>query len=1253
MVSKRGSSTCIWARSLFNRLRSHASFSCNQTFATFLTPLKVNTYFALWVCFLLLSLPAHSTNGYDFKFKRLNLGSLTLDESHIGAISKITQDRHGFMWFGGEDGVARYDGRSVKIYKAKAGELGAISDNRILDIEIDLNNVMWVATANGLNSYNEATDTFTIYDADTEKKDWFSNNYITQLAIAPDNSLIIGTGSGVSVFNQERDAFSSLPVMPSKEILALLVDRENRLWVGAEGKITSLNLDSNKTISFNLNEHEDGDVEPYSLFEDSQGFLWIGTLGGGINRLDPQREKLERFESGGVGIGSGVDLNSGVVSEFAEFENGNIVAAFDGKGMLLFERTTDSFSFVTHNPMDLNSLSSNQLEYVFVDKQQNLWVGAFTGEINILNRTSNAFKNYSSQLVNTSVLSIEQTKDGYVWVGTEGGLNRLDPNSGSFKSYTHDPKNSNSLAANPVLALQKDEKDNLWVGTWSGGLHYFNRSNDKFTRFLGAVKTDLASKNDFSKKLNDKYVWDLHKDLEGNIWVGTQREGLRYYDEKNQKFVQFTSDIDDSQTLSWNFVRKIIHTRENNLWVGTVSGLNYFDQKNQTFTRYYHDQEDPGSIGSAGAIALLLHSSGDLWVGTEGGGISVRKEGQNRFTRISERDGLPSMTVSTLVEDSEGNVWAGTLNGMVKINSENTKDITVFKTQDGLATNFFNRDASLFSVDGNIYMGGVGGVSIFDPKTLKRYKPNVEIVVTDFKINHVSLPYGESPLSSAPHLVKDIQLKFNQNAFSFKFSVLDFSGSALNEYAYRLVGYDDDWNFVGRENMANYTNLDPGEYVFEVKGVSTDKKWSTETKQIRITIDTPLWKTWWAYMLYLGVFCLVLYFVYVVQYHRIELRKQTELNRNLIELDNIKDSFLASTTHELRTPLNGVIGITEYLISSVSSGRNPKDLLHKLEIISLSGKRLSNLVNDILDSSKLRANKLELIKQEFSLFAVVETVFHIVKYLVAGKDIVLINNVPKEFPLAFGDENRIQQVFFNLVSNAIKFTDHGSISVDVVEKEHFIEVSVEDTGIGVEKKSIKKMFAPYSQLEAAGNRRLGGTGLGVPLTKALIELHDGDLTVSSEVGVGTRFTFTLPKIKKEINSHLSSDNRALDGNGRRVLIVDDDMVNRMILSELLKKLNFTVEEATSGKEVLSKIQEKKVDIVLMDIHMPGQSGWEVCQVLRKELKIEVPVIFLSGNSSQQDLTKSLEVGGQALIGKPISFDKLRLALGQYIFNVKS
>ncbi|VUD59196.1 Sensory/regulatory protein RpfC [Thalassocella blandensis] len=1212
----------------------------------------------LWAC----TMPAIATiTNHDFKFERLRISDFTLDESHIGAIHKVVQDRHGFIWIGGEDGIARYDGDNVKIYKHSEDDPDSISDNRILDIEFDHHDNMWVATGRGLNRYNEDEDSWDIFLKETGNDNSLLVNYVTQIEITANNILLLGTGVGLQYFDPRQHLFTVLPLptLTSKEVLAMEIDQSGAAWIGTSSGLTAVNLRSEQVVHY---QHDPSDSNSlshndiYSLFEDSEQRLWIGTLGGGLNRLDTERKIFTHFSE------LGNDLEKNVASAFAGYGNGNVVITFNGMGALFYDFALDRFSSIVNDPSDPDSVSSNQLEAAFVDKQQNLWLGAFTGELNILNRSNNVFRNFTAKastenrLIHNSVLAVEQTDDGYVWIGTEGGLSRLDPKTNRFKSYTYSENNYHGLRANPVLALQKDAKDNLWIGTWSGGLHYFDRSQNIFYSFLSESQAhyqdltiELPYRHMRNITLDDKYIWDIHLDNNNTLWLGTQREGLRFYDETKGQFVQYLPDNDNESSLSWNFVRKIVNDKDNNLWIGTVSGLNFFDRDKQQFTRFYNVPENPVSLSAASAINLLMHSNNSLWVGTEGGGINVLRSGDHRFTRIGENNGLPSMTISSMVEDRNGFVWAGTLNGLAKIHPTDFNDITVFKTHDGIVTNFFNRDASVLTQSGEIYLGGIGGLSAFNPQTLKKYQPDVDIVITDFKINHATIPAGTAPLTSAPYLTTKMSLRHDQNAFTFNFSILDFSDSSLNEYAYRLKGYDKDWNFVGNVDLANYTNLDPGDYVFEVMGISTNKKWQTPSKSINIHIARPPWQSWWAYLGY-GVIALsLLYFIYLTQVHRIELRKQTELNKTLMELDDIKDTFLANTTHELRTPLNGIIGIAEYLTGAVASGRNPRDLLQKLEVISLSGKRLSNLVNDILDCSKLQANKLDLIKTDINLHALVDNVFHIVKYLVAGKNVTLINSVPENLPRLYADENRIQQVLLNLVGNAIKFTDSGSITILAIENEHDFEISVADTGIGVEKENIENMFIPYAQVASAGIRRRGGTGLGVPLTKALIELHNGKLSVDSELGVGTKFTFTLPKYVTRGNNFVRVEESDLDihGRGKKVLIADDDMVSRMVLVQFLRKLEFKVDEASSAKELIHLAINNQYDLIIMDIHMPGQNGLDACRYLRKDVKFENPVLFLSGNSSQEDIDNCIAAGGQMLIPKPITLDKLTNTLARF------
>ncbi|MCJ8268581.1 MAG: ATP-binding protein [Psychrosphaera sp.] len=506
---------------------------------------------------------------------------------------------------------------------------------------------------------------------------------------------------------------------------------------------------------------------------------------------------------------------------------------------------------------------------------------------------------------------------------------------------------------------------------------------------------------------------------------------------------------------------------------------------------------------------------------------------------------------------------------------------------------------------------------------------------------------------------------------TFEFAALHFMYPQSNQYAYMLKGQDKDWIYTDAKNRrATYGNLSAGDYIFRVKAGNRDGYWNEQDKSLKITVKPPPWLTWWAYLIYALLIASMLYAAFFVYAQQQKLRGQKQknhdeqaLNQRLKQLDKLKDEFLANTSHELRTPLNGIIGLTESLIDGIG-GPQSKTSLANLSMVVASGKRLSNLVNDILDFSKLKNHNLTLNIQSIDLYSMTEVVLTLSRPLVGQKNIELINSVKKDSPGVLADENRLVQILHNLVGNAIKFTEAGKITVSAVTSDEGIDISVTDTGIGIDKKHFATLFESFEQIEGDAQREQSGTGLGLSVSKQLVELHGGTIAVESELGKGSTFSFntlanqTIARLhcfesdefeNAEIeNSWVETDEPETvhtgpaTGKQYRILLVDDEPVNRQVLNNHLSMQNYELIEAPGGHEALKAIdKDGPFDLILLDVMMPQISGYEVCSKLRETYAAnDLPVIFLTAKNQVTDMVQSFAVGANDYLTKPVSKQEL-------------
>ncbi|MCP4613867.1 MAG: response regulator, partial [Planctomycetes bacterium] len=709
------------------------------------------------------------------------------------------------------------------------------------------------------------------------------------------------------------------------------------------------------------------------------------------------------------------------------------------------------------------------------------------------------------------------------------------------------------------------------------------------------------------------------------------------------------------------------------LWIGTYNGLNKFDQNKETFTHYLPQANNPNSLCSNHVISMVENTDGKLWIGTARGLNSFDRKAET-FACYREKDGLPNGTIYGILNDDKGNLWLSTNKGLAKFNPK-TKTSTNYDQKDGLQSNEFSHGANYKDSAGRMYFGGINGFNEFHPDNIRDNTYIPPVLITDFMLFNKSVEVAKTGMESDEfqlrqhiNFTEDIILDYTDYIFAFDFSVLNYTQSAKNQFAYKLEGFDKDWVETDyRHRRVTYTDLSHGDYIFKAKGSNDDGYWNQDGASIKLTILPPPWLTWWAYSLYtLAVLALILWFIQSqrkkVKQKQKELDREKQVSARLRQLDKLKNEFLANTSHEIRTPLNGIIGIAESLVDGMEEWSSEK-IRSNLGMIASSGKRLSSLVNDILDFSKMQHRTLELAKAPVDLYAITNVVLTTSKMLLGDKDLKLVNDIDTNISSVNADENRLQQIMYNIIGNAIKFTETGSVTVSAIAKEDNMEVSVADTGIGIPKEKIARVFESFEQAEGGTARVYGGTGLGLAVTKQLVELHGGEIWVETTEGKGSTFFFTLP-ISGENASKLKAEEQPVSKvqlleptitdspmenppkieniepaeGDFNILIVDDDPVNLQVLENHLSLQHYKITQALNGPEAIKLIEgDQTFDLILLDIMMPKMSGYEVTEMLRdSHAAHELPIIFLTAKNQVDDLITGFAAGGNDYLTKPVA-----------------
>ncbi len=727
---------------------------------------------------------------------------------------------------------------------------------------------------------------------------------------------------------------------------------------------------------------------------------------------------------------------------------------------------------------------------------------------------------------------------------------------------------------------------------------------------------------------------------------------------------------------TYEFVQAIVQDAQGIFWLGTMKGLLRLDPATSDWTHYANKPEDPRSL-SADVIFCLLNDPKDaniLWVGTNGGGLDRFDKRTGQFTRFSTADGLPNNVIYGLLADNDGQLWMSTNKGIANFDPH-THAVRSFDASDGLQGDEFNRYAYCKAADGTLFFGGVNGFNYFRPEQLRPDTLPAVVHITDIKLTNRSIAFGAegSPLTNPTHLARELVFAYREAAMiTFEFATMEFSEPEEHRYQYKLDGFDTDWIMGGTDRSAVYTNLDPGTYTFHVRGDNRDGLWDTEGTALQLTVMPPWYRTWWFYAL-----CVLSVGGGVVLYIRSLTRQKQHLEITVAtrtaelvkakeraeQSERVKQQFLANMSHEIRTPVNAISGMSTVLRRKEHL---PAQQEH-LDAIATSSEALLGIVNEILDLSKIEAGKLQMEKVRMEPRAVIHGVLEVMRYRAEEKGLKLDATIANDVPATvLGDPVRLQQVLMNLVGNAIKFTERGSVRITLDVQERLTDAvmlccTVTDTGIGIAPERLPRVFDEFTQAESDHTRRFGGTGLGLTICKRLVEMQGGTINAASTPDEGSTFTIIIPYALDQTVSAAGGDGanaqhvtrqHVTDLSGLRILLVEDNKLNVLVAREELSDAitGVVVDVAVNGKLALDLLQENNYDIILMDVQMPVMDGYEATRVIRAmpNGKSRIPILAMTANVMQAEVQQCLDAGMDGFVPKPFRQEELVEAMRQVL-----
>ena len=1196
----------------------------------------------------------------------------------------IYKDSRGFMWLGTATGLIRYDGTTLYRYEHGRGSASAIPDNRINAIVEDGSNNLWIGTAQGLVIYNRELDNFIDVDSIAGNTNHLNNRYITALLADGEGRMWIGThGTGINVYDPKTLTFTYLTGSagqdnpPPTDYITSLFLVDHTVWAGTKGGLNLFNTREMRRLPLPVTDQSLASKEITQVNADPAGNMWLTTVDREVIRLTPEGERFRVRKT--LLKGHMLKEGEGSIFTLAIDAESNVWIAGENSGLIRIDAKTDAIVRYDAEEGNARKLPTNSIRYVYADNSGILWVGTYNRGAWIIDNQAKKFDAYQRSefmkagLQGYNVKALAEDKDGNIWIASDGGgLGKLDTRTGELRC--HEEING-KLGTRYLSAILFDKAGNLWIGTWGRGVYKVNLKS-----------LEVANYRIESNGFGDNKVFSLYEDSRKTIWAGSVGSGLFYFDHKSAAFEGLNEQVRPDYIRKSAYVARILEDADNALWVATLFGLYRLDFRygNMYEVTLYPKNNQPDSIGSYDIQTIYEDTKKNLWFGTGDYGLALLPYGDAVFSHIMKQDGLISNAIRGILEDAAGNMWISSNAGLSKYDpAANT--FRNYTKEDGLPSNEFNANACLAGRDGKFYFGSDRGLVAFYPDSIQHNPTQPVVYLTDLKLNNQSVQIGThgSPLKKHISLTSDIHLPYNQRSFAIDFVAINYGQSSRNQYCYRLEGFDEDWNCVGSGTSATYTNIDPGHYVFLVQASNSDGVSSETPARLEITIHQAPWKTWWAFLLYSVLIFSVISFLLRVRIERIKIKSQLELERLAREkehaLSESKTQFFTNVSHEFRTPLSLIRMPLESLISMNDL---PSGVKERLGTIRTSAEKMTRLVNELMDFNKLEGAKLTLRVQHGELVQFITDIASVFHDVASKRNIHFgIHSMVRSLEGWF-DRDKLEKVLVNVLSNAFKFTsDNGQINVIIsaadsvvsggATKMRCLELVIVDNGIGIPADELPFIFDKFYQAKSSEKISNPGTGIGLSLTKGLVELHHGSIRAESAPAHETKFVIQLPIdrgayadgeisepagyiVGTDTSDNTGSDKSPANGSAEedqdkaQILIVEDNDELRKYLAMELRH-QFAVLEAKDGSEGLALAFERSPDLIISDILMPLKTGIELCREVKSSLKTShIPFILLTAKAMVDDQIAGIATGADLYITKPFSIRFLIAHVNQII-----
>ncbi|GAB3020176.1 hybrid sensor histidine kinase/response regulator transcription factor [Niabella terrae] len=1158
------------------------------------------------------------------------------DGMSSNTVWNIIQDDQGFMWFGTKNGLNRFDGHTFKVYQVHTK---SSSQNSFIHSTCRYDSTrFWVGTEDGLYILDLIKEQFVKVKA-------IGNDLVFSVIRDAKGYMWVGTRSqGLYKYDPAKNHFynyrrSGTDVRIShNQVRKIVEDNDGRIWIGTFGEgIDVLNPVTGSVRHLNTGSQDQQITSNYilSLFKDLKGNIWIGTLSGGLNCWRRNSDEIKVYRSGGDST-----ISDNIVRAIYQPAEDQLYIGTE-KGLNVMNLNTEKFRSYTNSSSDPYSISDDAVYAIYPDKAGGVWVGTYFGGVNYFSRKGTGFDFYyhtgaPDGLSGKSVSCFLEDRPGYFWVGTEnGGLSYFDAATGSFQKYPFRP-GQERLSYSNIHALYKDRAGNLWVGTFSGGLNVINLKTGSIKRYT-SDPTDPQS-------ISNNSVYSINEDREGHIWVGTVK-GLNRYNPQTDDFTRIRG-----AGLQNSCIYELHEDVNGNIWVATY--------ENGVICRRAADEQwvsavtEHNGLSSNRVISLHDDGRGNLWLGTDGGGLNKLEMKTAEVTSYMGRNGMPSVIFGILGDD-RGALWLSTNDGILKFSDEPYRVLSFVNTGN-FNNRLYNYNAYYKATDGRMLMGSINGFSTFYPGQLQLQPTSNNIVLTNFKLFNKEVSFNDknAPLTVSPGYAQTLRLQYNQSVISFEYAALNYKDPDRIKYAYRMEGFDDEWNQVDIQRNATYTNLPPGQYTFSVKATDVYGNWGEDIAAIEVLVKPPFYRTTVAYLLYVlllaaGIWLLKNYF------------KRREQRKNVIRLERMKVQkehefyqqkmdFFTTMAHEIRTPLSLIMAPLEKLLAT----ENRDTHLSQLTVMDQNTRRLQTLVNQLLDFRRIESDIYTIRKERIELVSYVHFLYSRFSAIATQKGIRFNMSTEVNQLMIDADAEALQKIISNLLINAFKFATSFvelkiSVPTPVAGTSMQVALTVSDDGVGIPAEQLNEVFKPFFKVATPEHKikNIGGTGIGLSLARALAEKHEGSLEVESRPGGRTAFVLTIPtgaEPATTVSGTYPVDADQAEGEGLPgILIVEDDVNMLDFVSANFRSEGYHIYCAVNGREALSILKHQSVELILSDLMMPEMDGLELCKTVKGHLDYcHIPVILLTAKGNSDAELQGIESGADAYVIKPFKWKHL-------------